>query len=252
LSDLPFLPIFIASCGFGGVFTIRSMIRRVGSSRSGFLAAMTKTFPPKVSATVRDAILKSPGATLCGHLGYLHMWYGIAEVHITTIMAFALGFRNLEKLEYVVRGMDGRVKCERLRQAAKNYMPLGSEIEVRLRFFEKKVVPLRNKLSHCWPYLDEPSGRVSFVSAGSPMPDSPEHSQAESIHLDELFAYAVWLNLFAQDLQEALTSAVAGGPLEVANPRSDRPTESQTGPPPKVHRATSDKRARKLRRKPQS
>jgi len=35
------LPSFISSCGFGGVLSMRSAIRRVASSTSGFLATMT-------------------------------------------------------------------------------------------------------------------------------------------------------------------------------------------------------------------
>jgi hypothetical protein len=41
------LPTFISSCRFGGMFTIRSMIRRVGSSRSGFGALAMASFTSK-------------------------------------------------------------------------------------------------------------------------------------------------------------------------------------------------------------
>jgi hypothetical protein len=88
-------PIFISSCRFGGVASIRAAICRVVSSRSVFFTAMTKDFPPKESDAVRGALLNAPGSALYAHLGYFLMWYAVAEVSITTMMAFVLDFRNL-------------------------------------------------------------------------------------------------------------------------------------------------------------
>jgi hypothetical protein len=43
------LPIFIFSCGFGGMRSMRSAIRKVASSKSGFFVAMSNAYSPKPS-----------------------------------------------------------------------------------------------------------------------------------------------------------------------------------------------------------
>jgi hypothetical protein len=214
--------------------------------------------PPEAREVLRDAFLKGEASTLPVHLGYFFQWYSVAEVSITTMLAWVLDFYNLEKLEYLVRGMDGRVKCERLRQAARAYRPLGPELEVRLEYFQQKVVPLRNKLVHTWPYLNVKTGRIYFMSTGVPggTPDELEKrfksGKAKTIHLDDLFGYGAWLHLFAQDLTDALCASIDGGALEIASPQSDRPKGFQKGHPPKAGPAKPDRRARKRRKKPPS
>jgi hypothetical protein len=203
---------------------------------------------------LRQQFLTGPAAVLPAHVGHFLIWYAITEVAVTTMLAFVLDFRNFERLEYIVRGMDGRVKCERLRQATKRYMPLGPEIEARLWYFEQKVVPLRNRIAHSWPYLDETSGRVIFASVGIPLEGTPKFKalKANSVHLDEIFDMASWVHLFSQDLAAALASAIRGGSLEATSPLSDRPKESPKGPQPKAHRAKTDRRTRKPQRSPRS
>jgi hypothetical protein len=239
----------MSSCRLGGVASIRAAICRVVSSRSGFFD-MIKKFPHQLREKLRQELLIGPNGVLPTHIGYFLMWYGAAEVGITTMLALVLDFRNFEKLEFIVRGMDARVKCERLRQASKKYMALGPEIEVRLRYFEKTIVPLRNKIAHSWPYLDETSGHVLFGSVGIPDEGTAKFAamKAISIHLDDLFDAAAWVHLFAQDVHDAIRSAIRGGALEVANPQSDRPKEFPKDQPPKARHATTDKRVRKPQR----
>jgi len=212
--------------------------------------------PPEAREVLRNAFLTGEAATLPVHLGYFFQWYSVVEVSITTMLAWVLGFYNLEKLEYLVRGMDGRIKCERLRQAARAYRPLGPELEIRLEYFQQKVVPLRNKLVHTWPYLNGKTGRIYFMTTGAPFGSAEEleklfkSGKAKTIHLDDLFGYGAWLHLFAQDLFEALRASVDGGPLEMASPQSDRPKGLQKGHPPKAGHAKPDRRARKQPKNP--
>ena len=189
---------------------------------------MINRLPPQLLTALRTRFLTGDDARLSLHLGNYLQWFGIAEVNVTTMLAFILNLTQWEQLEYVVRGMDARVKCERLRQAAKAYRPLGDNVKASLSVFEQKCIPLRNRAAHSWPFLDAKTDIISFATFGR-MPDRAEDGRWEfdpstrQIHIDDLFSQAMWLNSFANDFSRALQRATDGGPLEVDDPKSRLP-----------------------------
>lgn len=189
---------------------------------------MIDRLPLEALPAIRNKFLNELDGRLPLHLGFYLQWFAIAEVHITTILACVLKLTQLEQLEYVIRGMDARVKCERLRQAAKVYRPLGDNLKISLGVFEQDCIPLRNRVAHSWAILDDKTDIIHFGSFGrmpKPNKDGPldPHSGAHQIHIDDLFSQAMWINLFVGDLIAALDGAIAGGSLEIGDPKSRLP-----------------------------
>ncbi len=78
---------------------------------------MIERLSPELLVALRKNFLDGSDKEMPSHLGVYLQWFGIAEVCITTMLAIVLRFSDWEKFEIIVRGMDARVKCERLRQA---------------------------------------------------------------------------------------------------------------------------------------
>lgn len=180
---------------------------------------MAKKYPPEELALARKAFLAGEDGALVAHLGFYVMWFAVVEVQVTAALAAVLGLRPLARAEVVMRGMDARVKCDRLRQAAKKYHPIGPNLAVRLKYFEKKSIPLRNSVVHTWPVIED-DGMVHFDTMGRlhglPQTEFPP----ASIHLDELMCEGLWLNHFSQDLQLATFSLVRDKKFEIDDPKS--------------------------------
>lgn len=211
---------------------------------------MIDRLPPQRLAALRTRFLTGDDARLPLHLGnYLH-WFGIAEVNITAILAFILNLTQREQLEYIVRGMDARVKCERLRQAARAYRPLGDNLKSSLSVFEQECIPLRNRVAHSWPFLDTKTDIIYFGTFGrfpgiADDGDWKFDPSTRQIHIDDLFSQAMWLNSFSGHLLTALHRAIGGGPLEVDDPKSRLPQEALSKNPQQDDPATSDTPAQK-------
>ena len=208
---------------------------------------MAKRLPPKELELYRETRLKSGDAELTMHLGHYFMWYGIVEVNITTLLANVLGYHEYDRMEFLTRGMDARVKCERLRQAAKAYSKLGPNLSVRLSYFERYCTPLRNKLAHCWPYFDKEKRIIEFSTIGRAAkflrdsPLTPLKIEPEKIHIDDLLSEAAWLNSFAVDLIDAISVLVHGESPEIVDPKSGLPLEDHPENPPQDDPAKPDK-----------
>ncbi len=211
---------------------------------------MINRLPPQFLTALQTRFLTGDDARLPLHLGNYLQWFGIAEVDITTILAFILNLTQWEQLEYVVRGMDARVKCERLRQAAKAYRPLGDNLKASLSVFEQECIPLRNRAAHSLPYLDIKTDIIYFTTF-SRIPDLAEDGRwkfdpsTHQIHIDDLFSQAMWINSFATDLMSAFNRALEGGPLEVDDPKSRLPQGVLPENPQQDHPATSGTPAQK-------
>lgn len=162
------------------------------------------------------------------HIGYFITWFTTVETHLTFQLAITLDYSQLGDFELLVKGMDARVKCERLRKACKNRRPMGTNFAKRLLFFEKRMIPLRNKLTHSLVAMPDRSGAFYFTSL-SRIPSAAlglDHvgEPPESMTGHQLFEHGFWLNCFAADLAEVLRTGFRGKTLEIDHPRSRLPT----------------------------
>ena len=206
--------------------------------------------PAPIHANLREALrsqyITGPHSMFPAHLEYFVQWYACSEIGITALLAIVLNAGPLDRLEYLFRGMDARVKTERLRQAAAEYRPLGPELDARLLHFQETIVPVRNQITHCWPYLDETSNVVAFLSAGRFGVDTKKNPKARRISLDDLMDHGIWLHAFASELLETVGRSEDGETLEIVDPTSSLPMAPPMDRPPKAPSARMRKRARRL------
>jgi len=97
-------PIFISSCRFGGVPSIRSAIFRVASSRSGFLIAMADNSKNKVDTAFDE---------VCAALGRAISCWSEVESELSRIYAVTIRSPNLGvavEAFYAVIGFDSKLK----------------------------------------------------------------------------------------------------------------------------------------------
>jgi hypothetical protein len=155
-------------------------------------------------------------------IGHFQFWFSAAEMGISHLLAKALGLdAAFDKFEIIVGRMDAPRKCERLRKAAM-FMEIGPNLLARLRHFEKKIIPIRNKLSHRVPVLRPDSETIYFATTANlqEIPQWKEGDQEDAITCGSLFGYAEWLNWFADDLIGAQNHSALTGKLEIDVPRS--------------------------------
>ena len=74
--------------------------------------------------------------------------FAFCELILSQLLAHLIKARDMEAFELVVRGMDARIKSERVRRAFARYGLMGSGFKTRLNFFDKRAIPLRNLLAH--------------------------------------------------------------------------------------------------------
>jgi hypothetical protein len=212
---------------------------------------MSQDLSPDDRRAIKESSFVGDNGNLALHIGYFILWFGTCEGIITQLLARVLGFSNqVQRLEFVTRGLDAKAKIERLRQAAKLLMPLGSNLDNRLLHFQKKMVPLRNRIVHTWMILEV--GPVHFTSLGKIhgvtfIHDQNIPSEPENIPLDDLFSHAAWIHAFSVDLLDAMESSLQSGVLEVDQPRSHLPKAHPRDQPAKARRAKTGKRAQKPR-----
>jgi len=150
------------------------------------------------------------------------------ELALTHLLAFLTGSHDLEAFDILCRGMDARVKAERLRKAAKRGKGLGPNFSARLKRFEEHAIQVRNLIVHSAITHSEGDGPITYylsgiaslpwkeLDMGKPLTTrSPEHLRS----LD-LYAWSVWLSFFAEDLSQVRRCALAQETLEIAIPKS--------------------------------
>ena len=81
-------------------------------------------------------------------LGIFHCWFSAVELTITYMLAKFCGTIDTEVFYIVSKGMDARVKCERLKSIASRSTTFGKNFTRALKDFEEVVIPTRNALSH--------------------------------------------------------------------------------------------------------
>ena len=146
---------------------------------------------------------------------------------MTFLLAKTLDYQPLDDFELLVRGMDARVKCERLRKACKGRKPFGPNFSARLKHFEDNAIGLRNKVAHRWPTLPEGSSVVYF-STLSAMPFAASGLQQiglapDGMSLLKFFENGLWLNFYCNDLNPLCGDKFARETLEIDHPRSPMP-----------------------------
>jgi hypothetical protein len=190
---------------------------------------------PEIRAVLRAGLLTPATKNMVFHLGFYLMWFGVAEMMVTQGLGALLAFTDHEKFDLLIRGMDLRVKIERLYTASKAYnRPLGPNLKKRLTIITEKQIPLRNRLSHSWPYCSDDAGVIHLASIGAMPPGilkdmsfHPSQRVPPSVHPDELFDRGLWLQAFTGDMIAAISSGVNGGPFEVSVPNSDSQWEGR-------------------------
>jgi hypothetical protein len=185
---------------------------------------MIERLPDDMLQPLRSHFLSGREGELALHIGHFVTWFGVAEMWLTSALATILGQHDLEAMDLLIRGMDARVKCERLRQAARAGSGLGPYLKGEISVFEREIIPARNRIAHAWPYLNEKTRILYFVTLGK-MPDihgtePPLNLERnEGIHIDDLFTQGMWLNSFAGDLESAISGWRRGTILETAESR---------------------------------
>src|SRR6266542_1022975 len=153
-------------------------------------------------------------------LGYFHMWFSAADQWLTVILANLCDAPDAQKFAVAVSGMDSRMKCERLRRAAKlSSLPIGPCFRSWLDDFEKKSVPFRNKISHrlLLPSQDGKGFYVTPFGEGDHMLAQKHPDVSASL----LMNHAIWLQAFAEVIDEIAHAWRQARTLETAvlNPR---------------------------------
>jgi hypothetical protein len=97
------------------------------------------------------------------HVGYFITWFARVEQSITLLIAVESKFKDLRTFEILTRGMDMRVKLERLKMICTvNERPYGPNLSSRLRHLNDKIRPLRNDLTHSAHAYNEKESRAFF------------------------------------------------------------------------------------------
>lgn len=211
---------------------------------------MIERLSEDLMAVLRKKFMSGTAGELATHIGDFVLNFSTAEMWITNALYWILGITDSARLEHLTKGMDARVKCERLRQAAKAYCQLGPHLSAGLAIFEEDCIPTRNRIAHTWPYLN-PATRIIQFSSLANLPDleatkpPPTLAKTHGIHIDDLFCQGMWLNKFGSDIHSALMQAKRGEHLEITDERKRPLSEGRSGSPKKAGRAKSRKRATK-------
>jgi hypothetical protein len=190
------------------------------------------------------------------HIGFFISSYAIVEIHITMMLAKATGIDKLQSFDLLTRGMDLRVKIERLRRACElGPHKIGPNLDARLTVVDGVMRPLRNKLAHQAAALSPDKMTISLVSLAA-WPDfltarHPDQEISERIETLELFEYAAWLLVFNKDLSGTLKTLARTGIFEIEHPLTPLPPGSKQSPDQPKSAATPSKRERKRARKGQ-
>jgi hypothetical protein len=167
-------------------------------------------------------------ADLCLHLGFFIQWYSAVEVWITFLLARVLDQRDPENFELLTAGMDAKIKCERLRTGCRiNDFTLGVNLDDRLTYFQERIVPVRNKISHNWATVPEGSKLIHFTTF-SRVPGQKRQFRAggpTTVALQIIFDHGLWLDHFSEDISTLTGQEPLPKLLEIANPQTSLPTE---------------------------
>ncbi|MGC5777587.1 hypothetical protein [Methylobacterium sp. NFXW15] len=193
---------------------------------------------PEQLVVEREVRLGLHGHEFYTLLGYFTLNFCTCEAIITRLLSWVLDMQDENKFDLLVRGMDARTKCERLRQAAQVYSPMEAKLEARVLHYLTVVIPTRNKLMHSWPQMHGDSIYFTTVSLRAPGLEflNPHTTRplAPHIEINEFFRQGMWLGEFADDLLRASQNFTDHRHLGIIAPHSSLPQINQ----PKKKKAT--------------
>jgi hypothetical protein len=199
---------------------------------------------------------ESPDNEMFLHIGFFISCYAVTELRLSTLLAKATQITNLRSFDLLTRGMDVRVKIERLRRACEKRPPIGPNLSARLAILDGTMRTFRNHIAHSATVPSSDKLSISFASL-SAMPVSvtnrhPDQEISAEITTLELFEYCAWLRFFQIDLREAHRGLAHRGMFETDPPHAPLLRGSdQPHAPPKPF-AKPNRRGRKRDRKGQT
>jgi hypothetical protein len=185
-------------------------------------------------------------------IGHFVTAFGFVDLCLSSILAVATRSLNLDMFDILARGMDARVKLERIRKVAKKQKGIGPDLEARLRIFETTMIGTRNDIAHSAFYSSNDADELRYFRVRlADMPlhkfeaDSKPSKLVPTIKSLELFQYGEWLWQFGTDLRSVLHAAKRGDILELDQPKSPLRGAFPEHPSRTGKRAKSGKPARK-------
>lgn len=213
-------------------------------------------FTPEQTELSRDTIYPGADRDLYLDVGFFITWFALVEISLTGLLFGVTRSSDLVTFDILCRGMDARVKIERLRKAAKRHEGIGPNLSARLTYFHDRAIPIRNSLAHGAFSSNEDDGpRRYFVSSLSSLPwkelgQEPPAQKSEPpkvITSHELHAWGLWFSLFKEDLRRVY-AAGPNGMLEIDQPRSKVPPADRQPTGPQEPRAKKNKRGQTQKR----
>jgi hypothetical protein len=189
---------------------------------------------PEQAHAYRLALRTVPEADAYIDIGYLLVWFGAVDLNVSSLLMQASGMRSLQSFDTLTRGMDFRVKVERLRALLKGTDKLGPNLDARLTYIEKKCLPMRNRIAHSLlTHSESGKNEYHFSGIGSlPWKELgisqavPDGSYAPVTYgAEEILGWGAWLAAFTmQDLPAVTASVITSGQFEVKAPKTSIPT----------------------------
>ncbi len=209
-------------------------------------------YGPPISSAIpleeqRRIAFNSDDQEMFFHVGHFTVWYGTAEFVLTLLIHAFTGNIHPRQFHALTKGMDGRIKIERLKTLVKIAgWKLSPSLEKRIEHFLTVMVNIRNTLMHSHFYWPE-NGDLQLTSIGAPPIIDSEQLGDDPVVISglALFERGTWLSLFAADLieiQKALPKPplpeqgiLGTGPLHSPLPTGHHPKTGPKASPAKKH-----------------
>lgn len=212
---------------------------------------MDKPTPEEALKLGRANTYAGVDGDLYSDIGFFATWYGLAELQITRLLAQYTGSHDLEAFDILCRGMDARVKIERLRLAIKRRAKIGTELHLRLAFFSDNIIGLRNSLMHSAFSTSEDDGpKRYFLSGLAAMPweelgmgKPMTKLKPKVVGSLDLYEYGLWMSYLAKDLSHVVSAEDQQGKpiIEIVGPKSMVPEAFRQKHARKADRAKVDR-----------
>jgi hypothetical protein len=201
----------------------------------------------------REAVHSGRDKELFLDIGYFVACFSTVELVITLILAGLTNSEDVASFEALVRGMDLRVKIERLKQLSQMRVGMGPQLRARLKILEEVVCKLRNGLIHGSLAIAEDDGPLRyyyFSVADMPwrqlgLKSGLGESNPREVTSEYLFKCAEWLDKLRDDLAVVVQQTKHHGILELENPSSSPRMEAPANLRRKVSPSKLDKQAQK-------
>ena len=183
------------------------------------------------------------------HIGFFIYWYASVETAVSIMLTRATGNQHPAHFHTLTRGMDAKLKCERLREALKiSDCTIGPALTKRFEHFTSRLSSLRNQLVHNYPFFHEDTFQLVSVGAPPHVVDRPVKGAPKPVMVPslELYERGKWLQAFSSDLyalMDDFSDALRRkGTLERERYWSSLPTGDRPSPEKQARRAKVDKR----------